>query len=310
MLLEHDLRVRLRERRDRLYRSGAPEFEYELDRLLGWLEGRPYIAAILSEIEAGDADYDIWLQNVRATRRLVFPSSEAERTKLCLEICRRGDPDNLTRILTSSHFEDLDRVFVEAFVDPVVNFIEDRLEEGGSILALLLRYKRRVEWFDRTRLFRAAGKAPARAERALDSDLRRFLLESGVDYPFSRRSELPDAEPRGAEERPLALETRLYAPDPDHGVDHLREGFAQAVAFAIEHARPAGYLAVFNVAPERLVFRTSAPRDQVPSMRSSGKRIFVVPIHVNPHAALDPETGRAARVEIEESSLVRDEVAQ
>jgi hypothetical protein len=303
------LRVRLRERRDRLYRSGAPEFEYELERLLGWLEGRPYIAAILREIEMADADYDVWLQSVKG-RRIVFPPSEAERTKLCLEICRRGDSDNLTRVLTSSHFDDLDRVFVEAFVDPIVNFIEDRLEEGGSILALLLRYKRRVEWFDRPRLFRAAGDDAARAERALDADLRRFLLESGVDYPFSRRAELPDAESRIAEDQPLALETRLYAPDAEHGLEHVHEGFAQAVAFAVEHARPAGYLTVFNLAPSRLLFRTSAPRDQVPSVRTSGKRIFVVSIQVNPDVALDPDTGRAARVEVEESFLVREPVTR
>jgi hypothetical protein len=309
VLLEHDLRVRLRERRDRLYRAGAPEFEHELERLLGWLESRPYIAAILREIEAAEADYDSWLHSIKG-RRPIFPQSEIERTKLCLEICRRGDPDNLTRALTSSHFEDLDRVFVEAFVDPVVNFIEDRLEEGGSILALLLRYKRRVEWFDRARLFRAVRKDPAAAERTLDGDLRRFLLESGVDYPFSRRSELLDADGRGADTQPLALETRLFASVPEHDVDHVRAGFGQAVAFAVEHARPAGYLTVFNLAPERLFFRTSAPRSQVPSVSASGKRIFIVSIHANPEVALDPETGRAARIEIEESLLVREAVAR
>jgi hypothetical protein len=41
-------------------------------------------------------------------------------------------------------------------------------------------------------------------------------------------------------------------------------------------------------------------------VRTGGKRIFVVSIHVNPDVALDPETGRAARVEIEESSLIRE----
>lgn len=309
MLLEHDLRARLRERRDRLYRSGAPEFEFELERFLGWLESRPYIAAILREIEAADADYDSWLHSVKG-RRLAFPASEIDRTKLCLEICRRGDPDNLTRALTSLHFEDLDRVFVEAFVDPVVNFIEDRLEAGGSILALLLRYKRRVEWFDRARLFRAARKDPTHAETLLDADLRRFLLESGVDYPFSRRSDLLDADSRIAEDQPLALETRVFAIGSERDLEHVHGGFAQAIAFAVEHARPAGYLTVFNFAPARLIFRTSAPRDQVPSVRVSGKRIFAVSIQCNSDIALDPETGRAARIEIEESVLVREPIAR
>ncbi len=307
MLLEHDLRVRLRERRDRLYRSGAHEFENELERLLGWLEGRPYIAAILRELETADVDYDSWV-HANKGRRLTFPASEDERTKLCLEICRRGDPDNLTRSLTSSHFEDLDRVFVEAFVDPLVNYIEDRLEEGGSILALLLRYKRRVEWFDRARLYSIARKRPARAARALDDDLRRFLLESGVDYPFSRAAELPDAESRIVDDRPLALETRLFDPAKSCDEDHLREGFVQAVAFATEYGRPAGYLVTFNLTPQRLLFRTSSPRDQVPSVRSGGKRIFVVSIHTNPDVALDPETGRTLRVQIEEAFLAREQV--
>jgi len=196
---------------------------------------------------------------------------------------------------------------VEAFVDPVVNYIEDRLEEGGSVLALLLRYKRRVEWFDRAQLFKAAGKAPARAERLLDADLRRFLLDSGVDCPFSRRSDLAvEAASQVTEDQPLALETRIFARDPQFEVDHIREGFAQALAFAAEHTRPAGYLTVFNLSPERLVFCTSAARDQVPSIRTDGKRVFVVSVQVNPNAALDPETGRAARVEIEESFLVRE----
>ncbi|HZQ15527.1 MAG TPA: hypothetical protein VFA82_02020 [Gaiellaceae bacterium] len=302
MLLEHDLRIRLRERRDRLYRAGALEFERELERLLGWMESRPYIAAILAELEAADADYDSWSQGLKEQRRLTFPSGEAERTKLCLEICRRGDPDNLTRLLTSSHFEDLDRIFVEAFVDPVVNFVEDRLEEGGSILALLLRYQRRVEWFDDARLHAIAKKDPTLAAARLDADLRRYLLDSGVDYPFSRPSTRIDPLV-GREPPPLALETRIF--DPAAGADRaqLRDGFERAVALAQEHGRPAGYLVVFALARARLVFETSSPRGQVPAVRADGKRIFLISIHVNPNVAIDEETGRPARVAVGEAFL-------
>jgi hypothetical protein len=300
MLLEHDLRIRLRERRDRLYRTGAPEFERELERLLGWMESRPYIAAILTELEAADIDYDSWSQGLKG-RRLAFPASEAERTKLCLQICRRGDPDNLTRLLTSSHFEDLDRIFVEAFVDPVVNFVEDRLEEGGSILALLLRYQRRVEWFDDARLYAKAKKGD-HGGSLLDTDLRRYLLDSGVDYPFSHSSGRIDPL-RGEEPPPLALETRVF--DPVAGLEqaHIHEGFERAVALAQEHGRPAGYLVVFGLARERLVFETSSPRGQVPAVRAEGKRIFLISIHVNPNVAVDEETGRPMRIVVNEAFL-------
>jgi hypothetical protein len=302
VLPDHDLRPRLRERRDRLYRTGPTDFELELERLVTWLESRPYVAAILREIEAAAIEYDSWLNALRRRGRFELPSSELERVKICLEICRRGDADNLTSALTASHFDNLDRVFVEAFVDPLVNFVEDRLEEGGSILALLLRYKRRVEWFDRERLFRRATRA-GDGTRLLDEHLRRFLLESGVDYPFSRPAGPPDTGSRLGDHRPLALETRLFAPAAGYDAAAVRDGFARAVALACAYARPAGYLAVFNLSRERLAFRTSTPRGHVPSVRTEGRRIFVVPIHANPDVSAD-RSRADARVDLEESFLI------
>jgi hypothetical protein len=309
MLPEHDLRPRLRERRDRLYRTGPAEFERELERLVAWLESRPYVAAILREIEAAEVEYDSWLRALRRRRRFALPTTELERTKICLEICRRGDPDNLTRALTASHFENLDRVFVEAFVDPLVNFVEDRLEEGGSILVLLLRYKRRVEWFDRERLFRRATRSDDGAG-LLDTHLRRFLLESGVDYPFSHPSGPPDAESRLGDDQPLALATRTFAPEAGHDLAGLRDGFGEALELAGRYERPAGYLAVFNLAPEQLAFRTSTPRGHVPSVRTGGKRVFIVPIHTNPGLSPDRRTRRNGRVEVEERFLTGELVEQ
>ena len=306
MLPDHDLRPRLRERRDRLYRTSPTGFDLELQRLLTWLERRPYIAAILRELEAAEIDYGTWLQALRRRGRFELPATELERTKICLEICRRGDPDNLTSALAASHFENLDHVFVEAFVDPLVNFVEDRLEEGGSILALLLRYKRRVEWFDRERLFRRATRA-GDGTRLLDDHLRRFLLESGVDYPFSRPAGPPHAGSRLGDDRPLALETRLFAPAAGYDAAAVRDGFARAVALAGEYERPAGYLAVFNLSRKRLGFRTSTPRGHVPSVRTEGKRIFVVPIHANPEVSADASR-TADRVEVEESFLTGEPV--
>lgn len=309
MLPDHDLRPRLRERRDRLYRAGPAEFELELARLLAWLESRPYMAAILREIEAAEVEYDSWLRALGRRRRFSLPATELERTKICLEICRRGDPDNLTRALTASHFENLDRIFVEAFVDPLVNFVEDRLEEGGSILALLLRYKRRVEWFDRERLCRRATRSGGGAG-LLDTHLRRFLLESGVDYPFSHPPGAPDAESRLGDDQPLALATRVFEPDAGHDLDGLRDGFARAVELAGRYHRPAGCLAIFNLTPTQLAFRTSMPRGHVASIRAAGRRVFVVPIQTSPGVSPDRGTRRDGRIEVEERFLTGELVEQ
>jgi hypothetical protein len=303
-----DLRVRLRDRRNRLYKTGYHDFGNELDRFLAWMESTAYIAAILREIETAAVDYDAWREKARTNQSVSLPAAEIERAHICLEICRHGDTYVLMRGLSSSNrFDDTNRESVEALVDPLVNFIEDRIDDGNAILALLLRYRRRAEWFDQARLHEAAKADTAKSEDALDADLRRFLLDSGIDFPFSQ----PESPSGKADvvaglggDDPLALEIKLFDPSASKDRVYVRKGFSQAYSYASDYGLPAGYLVVFNLHEDPLVFETGSPAGQVPAVRVGEKTIFLIPIRTSPGTPSASRRTKATRHVIDEAYLL------
>lgn len=286
--------MRLRERRNRLYKTGYATFDNELAFFVSWMDSQPYIRAILGEIECAEIDFEEWRSTSVSFRGVSFPDTEAKRAKVCLGMCRS---DSRPRFSAARNLDDLNRDFVETIVDPLVDYIEDRIEEGSAVLGLLLRYKRLVEWFDRARLFALATEDTRRGEQELDDDLRRFLLDRGIDFPFSQ----PES-PTGKVDvvsgldspDPLSLEIKLFRPEANKDKAYVRQGFGQAYAYAGDYGLPAGYLAVFNLAPEPLVFDVPDSGSGVPWLRIGDRTVFLIAIETNPDT---PSASRRKKIE-------------
>lgn len=305
MALPTDLRVRLRERRNRLYKSDHLRYETELGIFLEWLESYEYFRGILAEIQAAPIDFEEWRTSGIGYSGLVYPSVEIERAKVCLEVARAEDWEALVQtISTSSNFNEMFREFTEAIIDPLVDFIEDRIEDGSEILSILLRYKRRVEWFEASELQEKYSSDTKRGEDHLDSHLRRYLLDQGVDFPFSQ-----PASPSGeadivaniGSEDPLSLEVKLFLPDASKDKAYVRKGFSQAVRYANDYGLHVGYLVVFNLTPESLVFEVESPRPGAPpSIQMGDKVIFLLSVDTHsdrPTASNDPKLARSVITE-------------
>ncbi len=188
LLYQHELRVRLSERRSRLYRATSGEFGNELLLFLRWIDEQPYLVALTKELDAIPITLDEWESQGGVTNRgISFPNDEAERAKICLAICRTGELRKWPRLVSNERmFADQFRDFVEVIVDPLVNYLHDRLEDGGSVLAVLERYKRRTEWFHQQKLHDKYTSDTARGEASLDNHLREYLVDQGIAYPFSQ----------------------------------------------------------------------------------------------------------------------------
>jgi hypothetical protein len=300
LLYQHDLRVRLSERRARLYRAASGPFENELALFMRWMAEQPYLAALIAELETSPITVEQWQAGGGiGWQTLEFPEDEAERAKVCLEICRAGDPRNWAhQVSTENRFADMYRDFVEIFVDPLVNFLHDRLEEGGSVLGVLERYKRRTEWFHQRELHDRYTADSTRGEAALDAHLREYLVDQGISYPFSQpRSPSGEADVvanLGGDE-PLALEVKLFLPSAGKDNAYIRQGFAQAVRYASDFMLPAGYLVVFNLTKELLGFEGEGDSRWPPTVRVGDTSVFLIAVQVNPDrptASRDPKLAR------------------
>ena len=59
----------------------------------------------------------------------------------------------------------------EVFLEPFYEYVDEHLDGQRAMLALLLRYKQRSEWFHRDRLWRLTQDDKRNAERLLALDL-------------------------------------------------------------------------------------------------------------------------------------------
>jgi hypothetical protein len=117
------------------------------------------------------------------------------------------------------------------------------------MLYLLWRYKLWAEWFEAERLRRVYGSS---GEEGLDLDLRRFLFESGIDYPFSQpRSPGGRADVVASLETddPLVLEIKVWDSEKGYRENRVRDGLRQVVDYTDRYGKDVGYVVVFNLDP-------------------------------------------------------------
>jgi hypothetical protein len=307
-LFEHELRVRLRERRNRLYRADFRVWPNEASMMLAWMRSQAYLAALLAEIEAAPIDFDAWRSQGGLTfHDVTFPDDERERAKVCLKLFEARDLQSNSHAFGGGNdFNDIARSFVEGAVDPLVHYLEDRIEDGGSVLGILARYKRKTEWFHQGELYDRHQADTRRGEAALDRHLREYLVDQGIDFPFSQpRSPSGEADivALGSDE-PLALEVKLFLPDAGKDRSYLRQGFAQAYRYAADYGAPAGYLVTFNLTPDALVFGSDHPERWPPAVTVGDRTVFCIVVNANPDRPSASKDTKLTRHELDREYLL------
>ncbi len=71
------------------------------------------------------------------------------------------------------------------FIIPIFLYLYENINTTSNVLFLLEKYKIRTEWFNKIGLFEAYKKLDKNYEDILEHDLRLFLFDNGIDYPFS-----------------------------------------------------------------------------------------------------------------------------
>lgn len=171
-------------------------------------------------------------------------------------------------------------LFTRMFVVPLCNYLIDRLEVSSIMLYLLLRYKRWAEWFEAVRLRETYEEG---GEAGLDIDLRRFLFESGIDYPYSQPHSpggRADVVARLETDDPLVLEIKVWDSKKGYKENRVRDGLRQVMDYAAKYGKDKGYVAVFNVDPESLVFVGETSGDEWPARIEKGRIYYFIGINI------------------------------
>ena len=196
--------------------------------------------------------------------------------------------------------------FREQFVEPLYEYLDEQLDDQGAICALLVRYKRRCEWFGRDEL-RGLLADSSRGEKRLATDLYRYLHDQGMDFhiePSSASGEVDLLASQTGDDR-LVLDAKIFDPDRSKGKSYLVSAFNQIYTYARDHNESAGYLAIYQATPREPRFTFARSDSIFPYLEHNGKIIYFIVIDIAEYEASASKRGQAQVIEITQDDLIR-----
>lgn len=307
MFYPHQLGAKIQDRKTRLLECGSTNFLSELRYFVQFLRGNQWTLRLLTIIDAdATVDFTQWYEQARNRKSHApytlhvsqyFPETEAGRAKICYGFLQRcmefKDNHELQDLAYPFHqggdYYSPDNVMKDVnniIVEPLVNFIIDRIEDSGNILYLIERFKMKCEWFRRDDLHNMYKSDTRHGEHNLNQELRASLFDGGIDYPFSEPSSpsgMADVVALLESDDPLVLEVKVFDPKSSKGKGHVRQGFQQILRYAQDYNQSIGYLVIFNCSDKQLVVSSEATPDTdfPPRIVYGGKTFFVIPIDVH-----------------------------
>lgn len=308
-----NLRYKLQKRVRRLNSSDWQVFHYSLKQFWGFLLGEPQINGILELLESKT---DMVLANVDK----IFDSNSAQvfetevenviASYLVLKRCVASEKSDIEINIghqynyERKHNDCLDG-FRDLFVEPLYDYIDETLDESGSILHLLRKFKHKCEWFQRKKLFELWQDNTEKGEYLLTLNLYEFLFDQGIDFsiePTSASGEADLVTAQASDTRVIA-DAKIFNPEKSKGKHYLAKGFQQIYTYTLDYNEPYGFLIIFKTCPEDLKLPFSHSTRATPCVKHNSKTIFFLVVDIFPHEKSASQRGKLSGVELSEDDL-------
>jgi len=309
-----DLRYKLQRRVRRLNGLGHQLFHLVLRQVWGFVESNQVLMGVLDELEHREplAEHEASLICGGQARA---GESEDENAAICMHVirnCVRNDTAKMPEVAIGSRyggggeFDESVQCFCTTFVEPLYDYLDEHLDDQRAILATLVRFKHRCEWFHRERVHALWEQDQGHGEGRLSKELYEYLYEHGVEFvvePQSVSGRADFVSPDSAKE-PLVADVKIFSPDKGKGKPYLVSAFAQVYQYALDHNHPFGFLVIFNTSGKDLNLVFAHQNDTVPFVTHNHKTVFFVVIDVFPYGASASKRGKLASIQLLEEELV------
>jgi hypothetical protein len=329
MRYQQDLQVALRERLRRLMVAHHSAAGHEVRLVVDWIGDQASLRAALVQAERVEPgiDADAFASYIRSVWGGAFAwPTQTDDGRAALvwglmqqiaEEDRAAEEDRIAieyahGVGTGGNLDDNWREFTERVLQPMFDYLTEHVGAESSVLYVLERYVRRVEWFDRQDLHDRAMSNPQKAEEVYDTDLRRFLFSEGINMPFSQAksaSGLSDVLSELDTDDPLVCEVKLFD-GASRGKRHLGSGINQVIQYATDYGKNTGYLVIINLSgrPLSLPNENDDPKAWPPHIEVAGARIHLIAARALPTASASKQ-GKPAPVTISREDLLDPDTA-
>ncbi len=317
MYYTHELRTSLQEWRNRLYKAPYSQIENQVSFFFKKIDEEPILRGLLEEashkFSIDEDSAKSWLEKMETNydSKISFDDEEKQAaflyhlSKYAIKIWGADGILNIP-LTRGRSFDEQKEAYVNIFVNPMINFLHDKLDKSSSILYLLEKYKKMIEWFGREELIGKYKASPAIAEQILENDLRLFLFNQGIDYPFSTpKSASGRADLVGLIDTkdPLIVEIKIYDPEKNYRKERIISGVSQIIKYTNDYNKDCGYLVIFNISPSEIVFTFKENQSKFPPrLTINNKTYYFIVVNLDSSATAS-KIGKTKQVEITEDAI-------
>ncbi len=277
----HNLRTNLQEWKNRLARATYDQFSHQLKFLLTNLEENRQIKGLLDEIlvRYGQSEEEM-INNFKTRNRDKTFENNEHRAAYSFQHLKyfNSQKGNILDYTFFGHGGDETKdCIIEDYISSIMYYLHDGLDKSNATIYLLERYKKRTEWFTRKELYERYSTATQSYEQILEDDLRLFLFDQGIEYPFSTpKSASGRVDIIGEIETndPLIIEIKIIDKSKSYGKVRIKEGFTQIVKYANDYNKDVGYLVIFNMDNAEINFKFSDSSNVFPPSFSFNNKTF------------------------------------
>jgi hypothetical protein len=307
-----NLRYKLQRRVRRLNSVSSSMFPNALRQFWVFFDSSPTLVGIADLLAAQYPELNQDVDRIYKGEGLVG-GTEEESAALGYGVLRRLATESSSRVttlsLTSYHGPSNSSEALEfirdLFLEPFYDYIDEQLDDQRAMLALLMRYKQRCEWFHRERLW-VLSQVERKGEKSLALDLYAYLHDQGIDFIIEPSSITGEIDLIAAQhtDDPLLLDTKIFDGE-GRGKPYLLKGFNQIYTYTQQFNEPFGYLVIYKTTPKDLRFSLRQPSRNVPLVVHNHKTIFLLTIDIYHYEEPVSKRLPLQAIEITEEELVQ-----
>lgn len=277
-------RFQLQKRIRRLNSCDAKVFHSSLVQFWNYLHAQPLLAGVLARQKAEAPAHVEDLESLTRGSIPIF-AHEGEASAFVyrvIEHCTQqplgggiGPEVMIGRALArSGKADELLDSFREYFLEPFYEHLDESLDQQAAVLSLLIKYKRKVEWFERE----TACALAAEGERALAKHLYAYLFDQGLDFHIEPQSASGEADLVSPD---LVLDAKIFDGDASsRGTRYIKHGVNQLMTYARDFNQLVGYLVIYRTCPEDLQFPFASSDVMVPFVNFGGKTLYLLVVDI------------------------------
>jgi hypothetical protein len=310
-----DLRVKLRNRRSRIASCGFRDFLPLTKQFFAFLDSNPVLKAVIAQLLARNqervSEVAASAFQIKQGRRLFGNNAEEAATigyLMWREFASQNHEHGFHSFgLGSGDFNATSGVYKDWYVEPLFDYLDETLDDANVVLAMLVRYKHKVEWYRRSEVLASYQNDTSRGETNVKQHMFEFLFDQGLPFhvePVAASGE-PDVVSLHDTQYHFIGEVKIFNPDGSRGAAYIKKAFYQAYQYCLDYNEPLAYLIVFNVSKRQLRVDLSSDGG-VPHWEYNHKTIFLIVIDLHEHEGTASTRGVADTVTITASELIRE----